>query len=210
MNDTLYEGVFWSCPTSTPNSCTTLVQSNKAGNYATFPSEAAAGDGNIWAAGLVQEGVNYATEFGQFWLGNGSSVIAYSGPFSEPADGDITPRLVYIPAGGTGFSGSAKVQVPLKGDAKRLARICSNKGGPVMVNVAVSGPYGMKVRRRVNLCKFYDANAAQSEIEFSALDMGSYRVVVQNTRYYGQADFILADKNVKDVNVSVTLRKRRK
>ena len=77
-----------------------------------------------------------------------------------------------------------------------------------MANVSVSGPYGMKVKRRVNLCKFYDASEVRTEIKFDALDYGQYRVTVQSRSFYGQADFVLNDNNVQDV--SVALRKKRK
>ena len=103
--------------------------------------------------------------------------------------------------------GSARVQVPFTGDATRLARVCSYMGRRAIANVTISGPYG-KVKRRVNLCKYYDANAGQAEIEFGALDLGAYRVTVQSRSYYGQADFVLNDNDLQDV--SVTLKKRRK
>jgi hypothetical protein len=151
-----------------------------------YPTGVAAGEGNVWSTfqGYVTLNSAYSSIYG-----------------NEGAN------LLFIPAGGLTTNGTAKIQVPFAGDAHRLAKLCGKKRHRATANVTVSGPYGMKVKRRVNLCKFYDADEVRSEIEFGALDYGQYRVTVQSRSFYGQADFVLNDNNVQ--NVSVTLRKRR-
>lgn len=184
-------GVLWSCPTSYKNGCTTLL----SGKNVFFG--VAAGKGNVWGS--------YQYNFS---IGNEQFAISLNGTNFKKFSGSAAPNLLFIPAGGPTTLGSARVQVPFVEDAKRLATFCAKKGRRTMADVSVSGPYGMKVKRRVNLCKLYDANAVRSEIKFGALDHGQYRVTVQSRSFYGQADFVLNDNNVQDV--SVTLRKRRK
>ena len=188
-------GILWSCPTANPNSCTTLVQPQSG--FKPFFRGVAAGEGNVWGSGTLQSS-GYS-----FSIWSGSTQV-----YSQSSSNLYGPALLYIPAGGVTTNGTARVQVPFSGDAGRLSKFCAKQGRRAMATVSVSGPYGMKVKRRVNLCKLYDANGVRSEIEFGALDYGQYRVTVQSKRYYGQADFLLNDNNVQDVNV--TLKKRRK
>ena len=185
----------WSCPTSNPNSCTTLVQPQSG--FKPFLRGVAAGEGNVWGSGTLSSSGDY------FTIWSGSAQV-----YSQSNSNTYGPSLLYVPAGGLTTNGSASVNMPFSGDAARLSKYCSKQGRRAMANVSVSGPYGMKVKRRVNLCKYFDANAGQSEIEFSALDFGQYRVTVQSRSFYGQADFVLNDNNVQDV--SVALRKKRK
>jgi hypothetical protein len=204
-------GVLWSCPTSYANGCTTLV--NKTiGSKDVYNFTVAAGEGSVWGSGFVGNvysqssyGTTYVT------LGNTAYTADYPWQYNNRTDEGFTytaASLLYIPAGGMTTGGSARVQVPFTGDATRLARVCSYMGRRAIANVTISGPYG-KVKRRVNLCKYYDANAGQAEIEFGALDLGAYRVTVQNQSYYGQADFVLNNKNVQGVSVPLN-KKRRK
>ena len=182
-------GVLWSCPTATANSCSNLVTNKWVYSTAAY-------------AGSI---------FGSTYDGKKCQIYFGSTPYSSSANSNCSSygtSLLYIPAGGPTTLGSARVQVPFVKDAERLATFCAKKGRRVMADVSVSGPYGMKVKRRVNLCKLYDANSVRSEIKFGALDHGQYRVTVQSRSFYGQAEFVLNDNNVQDV--SVTLRKRRK
>jgi hypothetical protein len=200
-------GVLWSCPTATANACTTIMPIGK-----NVLNGVAAGNGNIWASY-----VNYGPTTAQPSLSLNNKSTGTT-PFKSCCGAQITyinfhpiqdtANLLFIPAGGPTTLGSARVQVPFVKDAERLATFCAKKGSRVMADVSVSGPYGMKVKRRVNLCKLYDANTVRSEIKFGALDHGQYRVTVQSRSFYGQADFVLNDNNVQDV--SVTLRKRHK
>lgn len=187
--------ILWSCSTSNPNSCKTLVQPQSGSKP--FIRGVAAGEGNVWGSGTLQSSGYY------FSIWSGSAQV-----YSQSSSNLYGPALLYIPAGGITTNGTARVKVPFSDDATRLSKFCSKQGRQAMATVSVSGPYGMKLKRRVNLCKFYDANAVRSEIEFSALDYGQYRVTVQSRSLYGQADFVINNRNVQDV--SVTLKKRRK
>jgi len=198
-------GVFWSCPTATPNSCTTVLSnrnvfSTAAGTLGSAQEHFAA---YVWdQRQIFNEATPYASSY--------QDLRSY------------TP-ILYIPKGGVVTPGSVNVSFPLQntplasastsaktnkrfldGELAQLVKRCE-RGGRVEARITLHGPYG-SVNRKVDLCEVM--TAGRPEINFAALDKGVfYKITASVEGLRGGATFYLS-KTDEIKEVSIELRRR--
>lgn len=166
-------GKIWSCPVAVKNACTEVIRDVSGFSVA-------AGAGGVFSSNRTTDPSLY---FGTTPFAAASSVWGRSA------------SLLYIPAGGPVALAAARVTVLLSGEAVKLAKRCQ-RGGKLTAAVSVSGPYGMKLDREVDLCE-------QPEVRFAALDPGDYMVAAHLKKYRAEASFTVNDGGVTDVTLSL-------
>lgn len=200
-------GVLWSCPTATANSCSSLVTNKWVYSTAAYA-------GSIF--GSTDDGKKCQIYFG-------------STPYSSSANSkycSFGTSLLFVPKGGVVSSGSVNLSVPLQpsgsspaltsgstpalaansAELAKLAKRCE-RGGRVKARVSLEGPYG-SVKRNVNLCKFI--RDGRPQVNFAAIDREHfYKVTASVERFYGEATFYL-DENDELKDVSIELKRRGK
>lgn len=152
-------GMVWSCPIATKNSCT-KAPSTDLGGYV-FSVEAG-------PAGAFAVSSNSDNGFGE--LTYGSQVLESWGGSTYKS------QMMYVPVGGPRAPGAVNVDVPFVGATSKLETRCA-KGGKVRAEVSVRGPFGMRMKRRVDLCSAREAG--HDGLHFGALDPGSYSFAVR-------------------------------
>ena len=183
------QGVFWSCPTATSNSCTTILSNRNISNT---------------AAGTNGSIAEHFGAFNTYNTYNGRQIFNDATPYESSYQNlaGNTP-ILYIPEGGVVTSGSVNVSVPLKlrRNLAKFAKRC-DRSGRVMAQASLEGPYG-KVRRNVNLCKLITNGVPK--INFGALDKEAfYKATVRIGWFKGDVTFYLSkDDEVKDVVVEL-------
>ena len=168
-------GVVWSCSTAHANGCLT-VPADTGTSDMRFALNVEAGGGGVF-------NVSGATD-SQPRLNFGSL------PLSDPSNDAGSMSLLYVPAGGLAPLGAARIGLPdLTGRLAKVGALCAKakaraRAGKVWADLVVTGAYGVRFHRRVDVCA---PNAAGWS--FGSLDPGRYsvRVRVHKIRLRGSA-----------------------
>ena len=193
-------GVLWSCPTGQANACSTLI----SGGPMWFTTS---NEGVVFSNGVANGSDRQSSFWSQTTKFTNSGMNWQDGiPLLYiPKGGVVTASTVTLSVSNTGTAASSTA-ANSSGAASGLAKRCK-KTGKEWARLKVTGPYGMDLKRRVNLCTALDAPT--SAIKLSALDAGSYYVTLESGRYTGGTAFIVGNGEAKDVNVTMKRRWRR-
>lgn len=204
-------GVFWSCPTATSNSCTTILSNRNISNT---------------AAGTNGSIAEHFGAFNTYNTYNGRQIFNDATPYESSYQNlaGNTP-ILYIPEGGVVTPGSVNVSVPLQntplasastsakankrfldGKLAKLVKRCE-RGKGVKARITLQGPHG-SVNRKVDLCEVM--TAGRPEINFAGLDKGVfYKITASVEGLRGAATFYLS-KTDEIKEVSIELRRQGK
>ena len=221
------KGHLWRCDLETPDSCNSAAIDDNTDFY----SLAYDGQGTLFLGtkNYLESCDTYygncKTKIDKTWT-SWKELVAYSGDVFGVAEKTVDKQtvqgtfygaqqysqaaaqnklsLIYIPSGGVGTLGSARVQVPLTGVAAQLRKVCEGNGS-LTTKLAVRGFYS-RIDRTVDLCKTRDGQPR--ELTFSALDPGWYSVSA-NLGRYSASKTIYVRKDMKVTDVSLKLRRRK-
>ena len=157
-----HPAVVWSCSTAHANGCLT-VPADTGTSDMRFALNVEAGGGGVF-------NVSGATD-SQPRLNFGSL------PLSDPSNDAGSMSLLYVPAGGLAPQGAARIVLPdLTGRLAKVGARCAKalasgraRAAKVWADLVVTGPYGVRFHRRVDVCT---PNAA--DWSFGSLDAGRY------------------------------------
>lgn len=148
------KGLVWSCSTAHANGCLTVPSDTGAGEMR-YALNVEAGGGGVFNVSGVPD-TNPRLNFGTL-------------PLSPRSNSAASMSLLYVPAGGLAPQGAARIGLPdLTGRLAKVGELCA-RAGKVWADLTVTGPYGVRFDRRVDVCA---PNAAGWS--FGSLDAGRY------------------------------------